>query len=295
MKNSEYKQKGINTYSGIANKTPLAVCAMGDIMPDERILPYNLNTRLIDKIFSALKTIPSGGMDRQMFITQIGEAKNPLIAYSLYLFKYIGVIDIDGGKLSLTQKGQAVCYATKEKRDQILIKNLPDRYLAITNWIRFSDEKQLSPAEVKQKFGETYGNIIKESTLENGIASYVNYGKYIGLVLAVGSAQSARIKLTDNGISILDSNPMQPEPAKPAPEAQPSHSQSQHPAQTNKGSTTGYAISIITDDRRFDWDIRSMADFDAIEAIIASVKKDLIRRKVVEEKDDHVPEKGEHK
>lgn len=235
-------------------------------------IPYNADIDLLDKILGELKNSSGDGMKLETLWVDVGAAKNSNRSYTLSLAKYLGLADSDNIKAWLTELGvSSIRYATGDKRKSILAKSMPEEYLSMFKWIKNAQE--LRSNEIKPKFIEAWGKPNSLSILDKGITTFLNYCQYLKIIRYIGKGNLARAVITDFGKTVLDVNGEQ-EIEKEAETLAPITVTSPPPsAHVILPTDATYPIKIITNDRVFDWDIKSETDLSVIDSVMTSIKE----------------------
>jgi hypothetical protein len=232
-------------------------------------LPYNLDITLFDKMLNEIKNLPSEGIKQTTLWTNLGEAINSNRSYTLNLAKYLRLIERDSTDVILTELGiKCIRYATGEQRKISLAKSMPEEYMAMFKWIKNASE--LKSNEIKQKFIDTWGQSLSSIVLDKAIATFLNYCQYLKLLRYIGKGNQARAVMTDFGKKVLDAGIID-EPEKPHEAKHEPNEPQTTVIQLSKNAT--YPIIIKTNDRDFDWDVKSESDWAVIDSVIASIKE----------------------
>ena len=232
-------------------------------------LPYNLDITLFEKMLNEIKNVPPEGIKQNTLWTNLGEAKNSNRSYTLNLAKYLKLMESDNTDITLTNLGiKCIRYASGEQRKISLAKSMPEEYMAMFKWIKNASE--LKSNEIKQKFIETWGQTISSVVLDKVIATFLNYCQYLKLLRYIGKGNQARAVITDFGKKVLDTV-ITDESGEPSESQDGSDEPSKPEIKLSTNDT--YPIIIKTNDRDFDWDIKSESDWAVIDSVIASIKE----------------------
>jgi hypothetical protein len=226
-------------------------------------IPYNTDTTVLGKILDDLKNSGSEGVNLKTLWANIGESNNQNKSYTLNMAKFLNLVDTDGAKVWLTPLGRSIGYVSGDKRNTLLAQNLPEIYMTMFKWIKYSPTEDMFANDIKVKFINTFGDLTSPLLLDRAIASFLHYCQYIGLIKYVGKGRGAKATLTEFGKKVLDlpTEEVKKEPAKEDLVKRESLLEGEYP------------IRIYTRDRIFDWDIKTEADLDVIDSVIKSIKE----------------------
>lgn len=236
-------------------------------------IPYNADPTVLDKMLDELKNTGSEGINIKTLWQNIDESKNLNRSYTLSLAKFLNLVDSDGAKIWLTKLGNQIRFYSGEKRNGMLVEKMPQTYKTMCKWIKHSSGEILV-SDLKAKYVEVFGNMKSNIVFDRAIASFLNYCKHIGVLTYFGKGSKAKITLTNFGRQALD---------------QPVGSEQDDGDSKGNGEDTSpngseqddlqlpvdakYPIIIKTNDRVFEWDVKSPEDWKVIDSVIASIKK----------------------
>jgi hypothetical protein len=258
-------------------------------------IPYNSDPDVLDKILDELKNTGADGINIKTLWQNIDESTNPNRSYTLTLARYLNLVDSDGAKVWLTKLGNQIRFYSGDKRNMILIENLPQTYTTMCKWIKHSSGEMLA-SDLKAKYIEVFESMKSNIVFDRAIASFLNYCDHIGLLIYSGKGGKAIIKLTDFGKQVLD----QPSGVEKIEKSDDEKNNSEPEIKDKKGNQIElskdaiYPIKIITNDRVFDWDIKAETDLHVIDSVITSIKegwKKLQKQQQFENSSNHI--KGE--
>jgi len=252
-------------------------------------LPYHAEIALFEKILDDLKTTGNEGMNLDTLWEDVGAKQNNLRSFSLGLGKYLGLLDSDNKKAWLTNFGATLRYMSKNDKNKKLALELPSRYLTMFKWIR--DAKEIRSNDLKLKFIENWGTELSKGVLDRVIATFLNYCQWLGLVDYLGRGNQAKATITDFGKQVLDLPRDEQEEIKSNQDDDNKNGNDEIKLPTN----ATYPIIIKTNDRDFNWDIKSESDWAVIDSVITSLKEGW-KTKQLENSSNHIKgEKGSTK
>ncbi len=241
------------------------------------MLPYNTNMGLLDKMISELKNTGKDGMLVDTLWSNLSEKKNVNRKYTLNLAKYLGFIDADSKKIHLTDLGRQVSITSGEKRNILMIRNLPSEYLSMVKWILHSGGETNSQ-DIKVKFIENFGSVSSNILLDRMVGTFFSYGEYINTLTHTGKGRGAKVVLTDVAKKVIDST----EPIKQAEQEILKESGSDTKKPKIVIPDAMHQITIGTPERDFVWDIKSDSDWPVVEAALKSMREDWERKHDIE-------------
>lgn len=234
----------------------------------QAMLPYNADTELLAKMLEDLKTAGKEGAKIETVWANISAVKNLNRSYTLNLGKFLGLVDSDSTKVWLTDFGTTLRYMSKNERNIKLGVKLPDKYVTMFKWIL--DANELRTNEIKQKFIETWGNIMSAPVLDRSISTFLNYCAWLGIVVYQGRGNQAKAVITELGKRILDLSPTE---IKKPDTTEDEFDNGKHKQEVKLPENATYPILIKTNEREFPWDIKSQEDWDVVDSVITSIKK----------------------
>jgi hypothetical protein len=238
-------------------------------------LPYNVDFEIFDKILGELQHTKEDGINVNTMWINTGEAKNVNKSYSLNMAKFLGLIEIVGDNVKLTKTGRLVTLTSEGKRNEMLVRNLPDKYIAMYKWIKLSPNHQMQSGDLKVKYHETYGDIHSQNLLERSIATFMKYMEHISVATHSGKGKGAKVILTDAGKTILDSIPTHFTDNKENTDAHDIKSHKLAFKEQSPLEDGSHIITIISPGRQdFAYEIRAKTDWDVIDKVIESMKRD---------------------
>ena len=238
---------------------------------DETKLPYHADIELFEKMLTDLKSSDKDGINVETLWANIGATKNSLRSFTLSLGKFVGLMDSDTKKVWLTDFGSTLQYMSKDERGKALASKLPEKYLTMFKWIR--NDKELRSTEIKRKFIETWGKIVSTAVLDRTITTFLNYCDWLGVIIYQGRGNQAKAIITDLGKRILESPPSADEGDASDAGAEPPTGNGKQDKKLQLSKDATYPIIIKTNDRDFDWDVKSESDWAVIDSVIASIKE----------------------
>lgn len=230
-------------------------------------LPYHAEMTLFEKILEDLKTAGSEGMNLDTLWVDVGAKQNNLRSFSLGLGKYLGLLDSDNKKAWLTNLGTILRYMSKNDRSKKLALRLPSRYLTMFKWIR--DAEEIRSNDLKLKFVENWGTKLSKGVLDRVIATFLNYCGWLGIIDYQGRGNQAKATITDFGKQVLDLPRDEHENKKREQDDNNKKGKEEIKLPTN----ATYPIIIKTNDREFEWDVKTSEDWYVVDSVIASIKK----------------------
>jgi len=236
--------------------------------PKKIVPPYNTDTTVLRKIIDDLKNSGSDGVNLKTLWANIDETKNLNKSYTLNMAKFLNLVDTDNVKVWLTPLGRSIGYLSEEKRNTLLAQNLPEIYMTMFKWLKYSPTEDMLANDFKVRFINTFGDLSSPVLLDRAIASFLHYCESIGLLKYVGRGRGAKAILTEFGKKVLD---LPQEDVKNGTPKQPKQELSKsEPSESLQGE---YPIRITTKDRVFDWDIKTDADLQVIDSVVNSIKE----------------------
>lgn len=240
------------------------------------MIPYNADIKLLQSILEDLKGTGSDGLLVDTMWTNIGAKSKIGKSYTMNLASYLELVDTDGKKARLTTLGRSINYAPTERRNAILISNLPKKYMAILKWIKTNGE--MSSNDIKIQYINNFDYRGKPLLLDRAIATFLTYCESITAVRHTGKGKGRKAAITDFGRKTLDSpdtfliGPPDSSIMKQIPIVK------EGPA-TLKSKDGLHTIKIEAPGREpFFYDIKSQSDWDVIDSIIKSIKEDWERK-----------------
>jgi hypothetical protein len=243
----------------------------------KEIMPYNTSTEIFSKLLSELKMAGRDGVAKAALWKNIGS--DPRNSYTLTLLKFLDLVSEEGSKVKLTKLGIEVVYAPQqETKNALLIKHLPDSYMTMIKWI-FHNQGEMSLSELKVRYINNFDSKLTPAVIKRVITTFLNHGKYIGLLEKDSKANIAVItqfgkkiiELNTGSFSSLESantNDNQLPSMKQEPSGPKQLTYSQKDVQGGS-----YLIRIQTVDRDFIWDIKTEADLAVVDAAIKAIKE----------------------
>ena len=230
-------------------------------------LPYNADIVLFDKILNDLRTTSGQGVNLGTLWANIGNHANAGRSYTLSLVKYLGLVDHDSTRVWLTELGTTLKYMAKDDKNRKLAQKLPEKYLTMFKWIL--DQKEVSSNNLKRQFIEIWGPVVSPALLNRSITTFLHYCKWLEIITYSGRGAQAKAVITRFGENVLDTPTIEESSSNKNKTIPDSTSSSLAP---NLDEAATYPIIIKTNDRNFDWDIKSGSDWAVVNSVIASIK-----------------------
>jgi hypothetical protein len=237
---------------------------------DNVVIPYNADMIILGRILDDLKNSGTDGVNLKTLWANIGQSNNLNKSYTLNMSKFVNLVDTDGTKVWLTPLGRSIGYVSGDKKNTLLAKKLPNVYMTMFKWIKYSATGEMFANDIKVKFINTFGNLSSPVILDRAVASFLNYCQYIGLLKYTGKGRGAKAMLTEFGKNVLDISIEEPKVDTPKTSSQ---TPSKESADIKLPENANYPVKIITRDRIFDWDIKNELDLAVIDSVINSIKQ----------------------
>lgn len=164
-------------------------------------LPYDANFSIVESIVQDLDRVGSNGMNIGDLFKGIAIKSKPLKSQALKWCKFFKLISMNGRDTKLSSLGFQYAHAIKEQKNEILIKNIPDKYATILKWISDA-EGSMRIKQIKDLFQSNWGFSPNKRLSDSMLNTFARSCEMIGLIKYI-KGPMPRCELTKKGFEVL--------------------------------------------------------------------------------------------
>ena len=186
----------------------------------------------------------------------------------------MGLVESDTKSAGLTDLGYRFSMLSEEQKKKILAENLPSIYITFLKWIKDSKDKTMTLEELKGEIIKTFKNWKPSPrVLHEALLTFADVAEYCNVINFIkgGKGSKTRYQLTDYGLQVL-STPQTLEQIQPSSSIE-KELVSKPTVQELLPTEAAFPLKIITRSGKFEFDITDESDWEAVNAIIESLRK----------------------
>ncbi|MEM5810271.1 MAG: hypothetical protein QW156_05265 [Candidatus Aenigmatarchaeota archaeon] len=235
-------------------------------------LPYYARMKIATRIVEELK----GSKERKDInsIYRNIKAEKASKVFGLRLCRFLGLIESDTKSAGLTDLGYRFSMLSEEQKKKILAENLPSIYITFLKWIKDSKDKTMTLEELKGEVLNTFKNWRPSSrVLHEALLTFADVAEYCNMINFIkgGKGSKTRYQLTDFGLQILSTPKTFEQLQPPLPTTEEFVQKT--PREEKLSTEAAFPLRIVTRSGKFEFDITHESDWEAVNAIIESLKK----------------------